>query len=380
MGRSPISVDYVIPPRPERATGTYNVQSNILQNLTGVDLRVVHTPRVRNIPGTRRFQRSILPRISFRRQTRQEALLHLTSFYEAPLYRHARNRRQILSIFDVIPYIAFHNLDPYVAGQEAETSARMIRRHFECAPEFDRILALSDWTRRDVAKYLGVRKDKIDVVYPGVEPDFVPIKTSREELRGWGLDPQRRYLLYAGAEQPRKNLETLFRAMAHLKKTDPGLRLVKVGQEGWPGGRQQTLRAAREAGTLDRIIFIEHVKRSALVQLYNLVDLMVYPSLYEGFGLPPLEAMACGLPSVTTCCSSLPEVTGDASFSVQNPLDAVELADVIHLALGDQDLRQTKVEAGFAQSSRFTWAASAAATLASYRRVAGFSGKDPSPS
>jgi glycosyltransferase involved in cell wall biosynthesis len=236
---------------------------------------------------------------------------------------------------------------------------RQDRRGIEAAT---RLIAVSEWTRHQLINHFDVSPDQVRVVPQAVSPVFRPARPHREEFP---------YVLYVGSEQPRKNLATLFTALARVKRL-PGhrrLRLIKVGA---PGGcqsfRKDTLDAATRAGIRDHIIFVEGLSDEQLRSYYSGASLLVMPSLAEGFGLPPLEAMACGCPVVATTGGSLPEVVGNAAITVA-PQDHHGMADAITSLLEDQTLRHTLIARGLTQAATFTWDSAAHQTLAVYSEI-----------
>jgi glycosyltransferase involved in cell wall biosynthesis len=215
-----------------------------------------------------------------------------------------------------------------------------------------RILTLSELTKRDLVELYGVPEGKIVVTPPGVDPVFRPDGPSPDG------EP---YALFVSALQARKDPVAAIEAVALLGDDAP--RLVLVGPD--KGGRADAERAVERAGLRDRVQFRGHVSLEELAGLYRGAACLVFPSRYEGFGLPVLEAMASGTPVVTTTAGALPEAAGDAAILVEerNP---VELAGGIERALAD---RERLVAAGLARAARFTWAETARRTLAVYREL-----------
>lgn len=213
----------------------------------------------------------------------------------------------------------------------------------------DLVLADSAHTRSDIVSLLGVPSEKVHVLYSGVHPRFRPEPEpgERERLQaryGAGAQP---YVLSVGTLQPRKNYVRLIQAFADLK---PGIQLLIAGGRGWL--YQDILAAADAHGDCVRILGF--VDEADLPALYRNAALFAFPSLYEGFGLPVLEAMACGVPVVCSAASALPEVAGTAALLV-DPLDVGDLATGLARVLSDASLRQEMVARGFAQAGRFTW-------------------------
>jgi len=225
------------------------------------------------------------------------------------------------------------------------------------------IIADSQNTKNDLIKYLKIPDNRITAIYPGVDHSiFKPYSINL-------LDKP--YILYTGSERPRKNLGRLFEAFAKLKKEFPELELVKVGVSGRSEKyRRDTIKKLDSLGITQDVIFVDHIPEVDLVHYYSSATLLAYPSLYEGFGLPPLEAMACGCPVVTSNTSSLPEVVGEAGIMV-NPYDIDSLAQAMRQVLTDSELRNDMVRKGLEQAKRFSWERTARETMEVYERVGG---------
>jgi len=230
------------------------------------------------------------------------------------------------------------------------------------------IIADSQSTKRDILKFLNVPEDKVKVIYIGVDKSFQPIRdpivldTSRKKYR-----LPKDFILYLGAIQPRKNITGLIRAYNLLsKKKGFNYDLVIGGGVGW---RNEDLsRLVAELGLENRIRFTGYIDPLDLPFLYNLATTFVYPSFYEGFGLPVLEAMACGVPVVTSNVSSLPEIAGDAAVCV-NPHSVEELSDGIRRILFDGNLRSSCVINGLERARSFTWEGCAWETLKTFNQA-----------
>lgn len=224
------------------------------------------------------------------------------------------------------------------------------------------IIAISNTTRRDLIDQLGLPAAKVRVISPGIDP---------RRYRPAGTESADPYLLFVGSEQPRKNLSALLGAFAALKRSGrhPNLRLVKVGD---PGGseapfRARTLQAIRELDIADHIELPGRVPHQRLIELMSGARCLVQPSLYEGFGLPPLEAMACGCPVIVSDRGALPETAGPAALVTQPTAEA--LAENIDRMLGDRSLRERMRRAGADRVQQFDWDRTARDTLELYRSV-----------
>ena len=227
----------------------------------------------------------------------------------------------------------------------------------------DRVLADSEATRADLVTYLGTPPEKVEVLYSGVDQRFCPQPEQGEVERiraRYGLD-ERPYVLSVGTVQPRKNYVRLIRAFVSLKVE---AQLIIAGGRGW---LYQDILAEAEKHP-ERVRMLGFVDDADLPALYHGASLFVFPSLYEGFGLPVLEAMACGVPVVCSDASSLPEVAGDAALPV-DPLDTGGLAEAMARALEDAELRREMTAKGIARAARFTWEQAARQLLAAFDAV-----------
>jgi glycosyltransferase involved in cell wall biosynthesis len=225
------------------------------------------------------------------------------------------------------------------------------------------IATLSEATRRDLLALVGVPAERVSVIYPGAPAGFAPVDP-RATLARLGLE--RPYILCVSSNHPRKNLAGMLTAFERIAAEQPH-DLALAGPAIW---NSEQLRARVAASPFAaRIRHLGLVPEADLVALYSGADLFVMPSLYEGFGFPVLEAMACGCPTITSAVSSLPEVAGDAAM-LTPPDDTVALAAAMGRALADPSLRATMRERGLAQARRFSWRSAAERTLALLERAA----------
>lgn len=225
------------------------------------------------------------------------------------------------------------------------------------------IIAISQTTKNDLVKYLNIPESRISVIYNGVDHNI--FKPHDVRL----LDKP--YILYVGSERPRKNLGRLFEAFATLRHNFPELKLVNVGSPGRSKQfRNDTVKKLSSLGITEDVIFVGHISELDLAYYYSSAALLAYPSLYEGFGLPPLEAMACGCPVVTSNTSSLPEVVGQAGIMV-DPHDTDSLTQAMRQVLTDTEVRDNMIRKGLEQAMRFSWENTAKQTLEVYKMVGG---------
>ena len=224
-----------------------------------------------------------------------------------------------------------------------------------------RIIVPSEATRREVMACVPVDPRRICVVPPGLRAGLAPIKdpVRREEARTrLGLPP--RYILFVGNLEPKKNLSFLLSSFAVLKAgAGRQCKLIIVGKPGW--GYQSLFRDIDRLGLRGEVRVAGYVAPEWMAALYSGADLFAFPSLYEGFGLPPLEAMACGTPAVVSDAGALPEVVGDAAVVVRNP-DPESFAAAMGQVITDAALRARCVERGLLRATRFSWEGAREAT------------------
>ena len=229
-----------------------------------------------------------------------------------------------------------------------------------------RIIADSENTRADVIRLYGVPGQRVKAISLGVDVQFHPRPLDEvAEFRRAHCLPDR-FILFVGTLEPRKNLIQLIEAFSNIKYQTSDLKLVLVGGKGWYYG--PVLAAVERLNLQERVILAGYVPASELPLWYAAADVFAFPSRYEGFGLPVLEAMACGTPVVTSTASSLPEVAGDAALTV-SPDDVDALTDALRRALTDTAWREEARAKGIARAATFTWESTARHTAAVYRHV-----------
>ena len=287
-------------------------------------------------------------------------LLHEPHYVLPPLTR----CRTVVTIHDCIHLRFPEYLPSRAAFAYAHAMIRLAAR------KADRVLTVSEASKRDILHYTGVAPEKVVVVYNGLDARFaaVPDADAMDRVRQrFQLDHP--FVLYVGNIKPHKNLERLIAAFAAMRADGPeGLKLVVIGDE---TSKHPGLRQAVHRHRLDKHVrFFGFQPALTLVTFYRLARAFVFPSLYEGFGLPPLEAMANETPVVTSNLSSLPEVAGDAALLV-DPYDVAAIAEGIRRAVTDEPLRQELIAKGRIRAREFSWARAASQTLHVYREVLG---------
>lgn len=269
--------------------------------------------------------------------------------------------KTVVTIHDLIPYILPETVGPGYLEIFLREMPRIVA-------ESDHIITVSQHSKDDLRRLTGVPIDKISVVYEGAEPIYRPLKKDLVRARlanKYGVEGP--YLLYLGGFSPRKNLQGLIEAFALLRR-EGGFsgKLLIAGRENPAAALAH--KTVEQQNIREQVIFAGFVPMQDLPFLYNGAELFAYPSFYEGFGLPPVEAMACGTPTLVSDRASLPEVVGDAALSV-NPEDKVAIAQGMAQIINDETLRRRLGQAGIQRAAGFSWTKAAAQTLGVYRKM-----------
>ena len=264
----------------------------------------------------------------------------------------------IITVHDLIRYFDLKGYGTYIHRPNSRDRF-YLTRDYRGVTKATRIIAVSQATKRDLMNYLGIPEERIRVVYEGIDHTVF-----RPSLRSNNFGYP--YILFVGSEHPRKNLPTLIRAFGKLKER----KLVKVGRAGGKetNFREETMKVIKSLNLDGQVIFTEFVSGEDLRARYCDAECFVLPSLYEGFGFPPLEAMACGCPVITSDSSSLPEVVDGAAIKVSAE-DVEGLAEALQNVLTDQQLGRSLVERGMAQAAKFSSEETAEKTLEVYKEV-----------
>jgi glycosyltransferase involved in cell wall biosynthesis len=279
--------------------------------------------------------------------------LFLSTHPALPLYR---PYPRVVIIYDLTPVVlkGAHRADfRFKFGKEVSHAARRANK----------IIAISQSTKKDLINLLGAKPEKISVVYPGYDDDVFKLSLDSHRiqtaLRKYGIVSS--YIIYVGILEPKKNILRLVEAFASLKREGKIVhKLVIAGKRAW--GDETVFQAVRRNGLEGEVIFTGYVPQEELPLLMSGADVFVFPSLHEGFGIPPLEAMACGAPVITSNASSLPEVVGDAGILV-DPYNVDEIAEAIYKVVSDVKLREQMRRKGLERAKLFSWKKAAQQTL-----------------
>jgi glycosyltransferase involved in cell wall biosynthesis len=330
-------------------TGRFGLDKYSQELAKRINVRTISTDRYSFSRDTRHFLKKVRA---------SEDIVHLPNQHFAR-YATSLKKRPIVTVHDVARLC-------FEFDEESTREKSLLKLDVRGIKRAAHIIAVSQNTKHDLVRYLKVPEDKVSVVYNGVDHNiFKPCPKKPID------EP---YILYVGSERPRKNLPRLLQAFSKIRADFPSLKLLKVGSPGRSYEfRKQTLREVESLRIGDDVTFVDHIPEDDLPYYYSCASLLAYPSLYEGFGLPPLEAMACGCPVVTSNISSLPEVVGDAA-SMIDPYSVDALAKAMAEILVNVRLRGEMVERGLTRAKRFSWERTAEETLKVYERVEAFDG------
>ncbi len=303
---------------------------------------------------------------------RSRAILHVDSQLLAYLLALPGRRPRVVTCHDFAQFHPEYDDPSYVRRGRAIGAwlERMIRRGLRKA---DRVIAVSQFTANEFLRF-GGDSSRVDVVPQGVDlaayrprprPECDPVRDR------YGIPGGRPIVLHVGSEHPRKNVAGLYRAFAQVRKE---ALLVRVGTPRHPQ-RAALDGLARSLGIANRVIGIDRVAEPDMPLLYGTADGLVLPSLYEGFGLPPLEAMACGTPVAVSKAASLPEVVGDAGLYF-DPANDAAIASAIERILSEPPLREDLRAHGLHRAREFPWERTAQGVLASYARALATTGSE----
>ncbi len=383
-----MEIDYINGPRTEKLFGMYKYQmeiqkrldvilniieyDSIMQNLEkhftpnnkSIDIDRIPNDTVKNF-SIKSFlvdhaRRSVqeLDRYRYRLIVQNNVqninIKHLTSQELAYILKYVDLDKTVVTCYDLIPWVYENNRGKYWMDI------------MDGLKRADAIITISEFSKKEIMKHLNYPEERIHMVGVGVDHEFYSPKRDKNILKRFNISENHKIILYVGSETPRMNLDFLLESLKILKKDYPNFKLIKLGDPQSFGARKHFLRSIKENELENNVIFTGYVAEDELPKWYNAADLLVYPCLYAGFGLPPLEAMACGTPVITSNTSSLPEVVGDAGIMV-DPNDTVAMSNSILDVLTNKSLWEEMVKMGLKRSKLFNWDECAKKTLEVYR-------------
>lgn len=283
-------------------------------------------------------------------------IFHGTNYTVFPL----RHSRKVMTIYD-LTFIRY----PHYSNAVVQAYADRVRR---CLKWTDLVLTISESSKRDIVEFLGFPSERVVVTHLASRYSIADAARATVSPIISNYDLGQPYILFVSTIEPRKNILGLIEAFDHLKQTQQIPHdLILVGQKGWL--YEEIFERIGQSEYRDDIHHLDYLSNAEVADFYRYADVFVYPSHYEGFGLPVLEAMTLGCPVVCSDNSSLPEVAGDAAILVDAG-DAMQLAEGIGKIVGDRVLRDELIQKGFTQAQKFTWRSTAEQTLQAYRSIA----------
>ncbi|MFC1811503.1 glycosyltransferase family 4 protein [Thermodesulfobacteriota bacterium] len=250
-------------------------------------------------------------------------------------------KNQVILIYDVA---VLHNPDWF--SRKSSFLYHLILPYL--ARRSKHIITISEFSKISILKYFNVSTKKISVVFPGVDIFFSPQNKSEIVRVGKAYNLPERYVLFVGSIDPRKNIIELIKAWKLIYRNISNVKLVVAG------GKSNILGEVKFNSLADDVSFLGYVPDNDLPGLYSGAEIFIYPSLYEGFGLPPLEAMSCGCPVIVSNTSSLPEVCGDAALYC-DPHSSDDIAEKIHFLINNTSLQEELKRKGRERALKFTW-------------------------
>jgi glycosyltransferase involved in cell wall biosynthesis len=351
-----MEIDYINGLQTTEIFGRSKYQKEIHERIKNIKLNAIEYTHIIKVRGIDTATTYLLYPHIVKKKVKRDNTKHITSQELAYLLKLIKLNNVIVTCYDLIPWIYDNN--------------RSLKWRLNMAglKKADRIITISEFSKNEIIKYLGYSEDKIHIIYPAVDHDHYHERRDREILKRFDIPEGDRVILYVGSEQSRKNFPSLIKAFSKLKKMLPDVKLLKIGNPQKRGARKELLKLTGTLNLQNDIVFVEYVPERDMPKFYNAADLFVFPSFYEGFGLPPLEAMACGTPVITSNTSSLPEVIGDAGIMV-DPSDIDGLVDVMRKVLSNDGLREDMVKKGLKRAKMFSWEKAAKETLEVYEEV-----------
>lgn len=277
-------------------------------------------------------------------------IFHSSDWIQPPIK--SENTKKVTTVHDMVPYLFPNSVHPKIVKNHK-------RRLERVKNEVDLILADSQTTKEDIEKFLQISEEKIKVVYLAPSEEFKPQEEEKIREVAEKYKIKKPYILSVSTQEPRKNIQKLLDVFEKIVSQKPEYHLVLTGKYGWGGGFHSP----------DNVIWTGYVQQEDLISLYSGCRVFAYPSLYEGFGLPILEAMACGAPTVTSNNSSMAEIAKEAAILV-DPRSEGQLERALEMVLGlNMDSYQRMVQASIGRAGQYTWEKTARETLQGYESL-----------
>jgi len=350
-----MEIDYIWGPNTPKIFGIPRYSYEIQKRMPQVSFRNITYPWVSGSTLDTIFKLTYLPLGGLTR-SRNGRIKHIASQGYAFTTPFLRRGPVVLTCNDLIPWTFYKKRTP--TWKANVRSIRQIRN----------IIAISEFTKNELMVHLGIQEERIHVIPDGVDREvFHPLPNP---VRPAYLDPEDKILLYVGSEERRKNLTVVLEALQDLIKEMPHVKLIKAGSPGIAISRDNCLSEIKRRCLEKHVIFRGTISDEELRDLYNIADAFVFPSLCEGFGLPPLEALACGCPVIASDRSSIPEVVGDAGILL-DPEDPDVWRNAMYHVLDEQAMRENMRQKSIQRAAMFSWENCAQKTFKLYQEIEG---------
>jgi glycosyltransferase involved in cell wall biosynthesis len=326
------------------------------------DIKYLYPWKGRRYSAFRHLTNHFMHPFLFRKEFKKDRIKHIMFAEEAFMLNFLPAKKTVVSCLDVIPLV--------LPGETSAKYRKFLKLAFKGMKKADKILANSYYTKSDIVKHLGIDEKKIHVAYPPIRRIFKPLNRIPDEFYAkYNVDKKKKYLLYVGAlDLPRKNLKTVLESFKLINREYKAVNLLLVGYTTLKGKMEELKGRIDELNLTGTVKIITDVPDDDLVAFYNLAEIFLFPSLYEGFGLPPLEAMACKTPVIASHVASMPEVLGNAALYA-DPLCHEEIARQAEMLFFNEDLRHELVEAGVSRAEKYSWGAYCNETLKLYKEL-----------
>ncbi len=391
-----MEIDYIVGPKTDKIFGMSKYQNEIYKRLACVKFNVIEykslthateikyksffPPKSNNSPNSPQNKAlfkynlfnsiintgmSISNNIDMRRysnlvkkRTTHDNVKHIIYQNLAYLLNLTKLENTVITCHDLIPWVYEKNRSSFW------------KNNINGLKKADRIITVSEFSKNEIVNYVKYPEENIHVISNAVDHSIYYKNPDKSILNRLNISSKDHVILYVGSEEPRQNVDKLIKAFAKLKKKLPEIKLIKIGDSNLHGAREKLLRLITQLNLENDIIFAGSVPEEELSKWYNAADLLVYPCAYAGFGLPPLEAMACGTPVITSNTTSLPEVVGDGGIMV-DPHDIDALSNNMYKVLTNDDLRKNMIKKGLRRVKLFNWDEAAKKTFEVYKEVNG---------
>jgi glycosyltransferase involved in cell wall biosynthesis len=350
-----VEIDYIWGPRTPGIFGISRYSYEIQERIPGAVFNNISCPWVSDPLRGGILKGVFLPINGFIR-SRKGRIKHIASQGYAFTAPFLRKGPVVLTCHDLIPWIYYKIRTP-----TWKANVRSIR-------EIGHIIAISEYTKNELIGQLDIPEDRVYLIPNGIDHQkFHPIT---DAVRPGYLHPEDKVLLYVGSEEKRKNIGVVLRALKDLIREMPDVKLIKAGGPGTGISREPCINEINRLGLAKHVIFTGTISDTELLRLYNIADAFVFPSLIEGFGLPPLEAMACGCPVIASDRTSIPEVVGDAGILL-DPEDPESWRKAMFRVLDEPALRDNLKQKSLRRAALFSWEKCAQKTQELYHEIEG---------